>query len=79
MQVKAVCGNTHLGGQDFTENLLKHVIRELENKNVTIPANMKPSLWIECENAKKLLSISKWTSVRFCNGNSQNILSHAYV
>merc|ERR1712043_121308 len=33
-EVKATNGDTHLGGEDFDNNLLDHVLEEFKNKNI---------------------------------------------
>ncbi|XP_052116719.1 heat shock cognate 70 kDa protein-like [Arachis duranensis] len=58
-QVKAFGGNTHLGGKDFNDRMLKHFI-ELFNKknNVDISGNSRAlrRLRSACERAKRVLS-----------------------
>ncbi|XP_020996993.2 heat shock 70 kDa protein 4-like [Arachis duranensis] len=60
-EVKAACGNTHLGGEDFDDRMMKYFIEELEKKNkVDISGDSRAlrRLRNECERAKRTLSSS---------------------
>ncbi|XP_052115971.1 heat shock cognate 70 kDa protein-like isoform X2 [Arachis duranensis] len=60
-EVKAACGNTHLGGEDFDDRMLKYFIEEFEKKNkVDISGDSRAlrRLRNECERAKRTLSSS---------------------
>ena len=54
--VLAINGNTHLGGEDFTNRLFDHVMTEFKNIGVTIPPNDEGEIRARCEAAKKALS-----------------------
>ncbi|GJQ73584.1 putative heat shock-related 70 kDa protein 2 [Trypoxylus dichotomus] len=57
--VRATSGNTHLGGQDFTNNLLKHMMNVCRNKykkDITHNKRAITRLMRECEDAKNKLS-----------------------
>ncbi|GJQ73583.1 putative synaptonemal complex disassembly [Trypoxylus dichotomus] len=58
-RVRATFGNTHLGGQDFSNNLLKHMINICRNKykkDITHNKRAIIRLMRECEEAKTKLS-----------------------
>ena len=59
IQVKATCGNPHLGGEDFDNRLLNFCIKKFkEEEGVDISKNQKSLRRLKnvCENAKKQLS-----------------------
>lgn len=61
LEVKAVAGDTHLGGQDFDNKMVDHLIKEFYRKNkVDIKGNLKATgrLRVACERAKRQLSSS---------------------
>lgn len=69
-QVKAVSGNTHLGGEDFDQKLVVWCIKEFKKKNPHIDENslMKNRKVIgrlksACEKAKKILSTATVTNI----------------
>nr|GEZ32105.1 heat shock cognate 70 kDa protein [Tanacetum cinerariifolium] len=56
MEVKATCGDTHLGGQDFDNQMVNHFVRVFERKHKEdISKNLKAlgRLKVYCERAKK--------------------------
>jgi len=59
-EVKATAGDTHLGGEDFTNRLLDYCIQDFERKNKgqDIRSNKRAMsrLQSECDNAKRTLS-----------------------
>lgn len=60
-EVKATAGDTHLGGEDFDERLLRHLISEFKRKHkVDISENKRSirRLRTACEKAKRVLSSS---------------------
>jgi L1 cell adhesion molecule like protein len=61
-EVKATAGDTHLGGEDFTNRLLEHCIKEFERKNRGADVRKNPRsmkrLQSECDAAKRTLSSS---------------------
>ncbi|KVI03276.1 Heat shock protein 70, conserved site-containing protein [Cynara cardunculus var. scolymus] len=66
IEVKAVAGNTHLGGQDFDNEMLDHFIKEFNRKRkVNINENLKAvgRLRVACEKAKRALSSTIETAI----------------
>ena len=61
LEVLSTNGNSHLGGQDFTNQLLKYVVAELEPKKIEIDDDVVKDLRAKCERAKRLLSNEKLT------------------
>ncbi|OEL13657.1 Heat shock cognate 70 kDa protein [Dichanthelium oligosanthes] len=65
--VKAVAGDTHLGGADFDNEMVKHSIREFIRKHskVDIRNNQKAlrRLRSACERAKRMLSSTTQTTI----------------
>ncbi|KAF5403256.1 Heat shock protein SSB [Paragonimus heterotremus] len=60
-EVKAVAGNTHLGGQDFDQRLLEYVLQTFHSKHGTDVSGDKNTvhrLRSECENTKKQLTVA---------------------
>jgi heat shock 70kDa protein 1/2/6/8 len=65
-EVKAVGGDTHLGGEDFNNKLLDHFLKEIEQKYKIDLSNDKHAiseLLRECEIAKIALSTAKVADV----------------
>ncbi len=65
-EVKATAGDTHLGGEDFDNILMKHFIDEFKRKNkIDISENKRSlrRLKTACERAKRTLSSSNTASV----------------
>eukprot|EP00440_Ansanella_granifera_P025277 gb/GFBE01027452.1/.p1 GENE.gb/GFBE01027452.1/~~gb/GFBE01027452.1/.p1 ORF type:complete len:531 (+),score=185.25 gb/GFBE01027452.1/:1-1593(+) len=66
-EVKATAGDTHLGGEDFTNRLLEHCIKEFERKNrgKDVRKNQRAlrRLQAECDAAKRTLSSSTQATV----------------
>ena len=65
-EVKAVSGNTHLGGEDFDNRLVDYFVKEFEKKykkNITDNARAVRRLRTACERAKRTLSNSNEASV----------------
>ncbi|CAM0878468.1 unnamed protein product [Alopecurus aequalis] len=66
LEVKATAGDSHLGGEDFTNNMVDHFINEFKKKNQKdISGNKKAvrRLRNSCEKAKRMLSSSAQTVV----------------
>jgi heat shock protein 1/8 len=65
-EVKATSGNTHLGGEDFDNCLVSHFVKEFYKKYKkdlsSNPRSMR-RLKNACENAKRTLSSSVYTSI----------------
>lgn len=65
-EVKATAGDTHLGGEDFDELMLKHFILEFKRKHkkdITGSKRAVRRLKTACENAKKTLSAATVASI----------------
>ena len=65
-EVKATAGDTHLGGEDFDNLLMKHFIDEFKRKNKLDITDNKKSLRrlkTACERAKRTLSTSSSASI----------------
>nr|XP_043632967.1 heat shock cognate 70 kDa protein-like [Erigeron canadensis] len=64
--VKAVGGDTHLGGEDFDKLMVDHCVQEYkkkENKNISQNARAMMRLKIACEKAKRDLSSTPQTPI----------------
>ncbi|XP_071695834.1 heat shock cognate 70 kDa protein-like [Rutidosis leptorrhynchoides] len=64
--VKAVGGDTRLGGEDFDEVMVNHCVQEFkkkENKDMSKNAKARMRLKIACERAKRDLSSTTRTSI----------------
>jgi heat shock protein 1/8 len=65
-QVQAVGGDTHLGGEDFDNRMVKHFVEKFKRQHeVDISGNAKAlrRLRTACEKAKRILSSSIETSI----------------
>jgi L1 cell adhesion molecule like protein len=65
-QVKATCGNTHLGGEDIDNRLVNYFVEEIKRKKrLSIIKNPKAlrRLRTACEKAKRTLSFAVVTNV----------------
>jgi len=65
-EVKATHGDTHLGGEDFDNRLVKHFVEEFKRKNKKDIQNNKRALRrlrTACEKAKRTLSSSSQASI----------------
>uniref|UniRef100_A0ACD5XEJ4 Uncharacterized protein n=1 Tax=Avena sativa TaxID=4498 RepID=A0ACD5XEJ4_AVESA len=66
-EVKATAGDTHLGGKDFDDLMVKHFVREFlrKRKRNEIRSNSKAlrRLRTACEKAKRMLSFTTHTTV----------------
>ncbi|KAI3829462.1 hypothetical protein L1987_03587 [Smallanthus sonchifolius] len=66
IQVKAVAGDTHLGGQDFDNEMVDHFIKEFNRKHkCDMKSNTKAvgRLRVACEKAKRALSSTIQTTI----------------
>ncbi|CAL4938757.1 unnamed protein product [Urochloa decumbens] len=65
--VKAIAGDTHLGGTDFDNEMVRHCIREFirKNRNIDIRNNQRAfrRLRTACEKAKRMLSSMAETTI----------------
>ncbi|GES79580.1 heat shock protein HSS1 [Rhizophagus clarus] len=62
LDVIAVAGNNHLGGEDFDNRIVNHFVQEFKNKfNKDLTSNVRAlcRLREQCERAKRILSASK--------------------
>ena len=69
-EVKSTCGNSHLGGNDLDNELIKYCINEFNNTNyIDLSYNKRAinRLKKECESLKILLSASLETSIELAN------------
>ena len=65
-EVKATAGDTHLGGEDFDNNMVQHFVSEFKRKHKTDPSENKRSirrLRTACEKAKRTLSSSAQSTI----------------
>ncbi|XP_031268821.1 heat shock cognate 70 kDa protein 2-like [Pistacia vera] len=65
-QVKAISGDTHLGGEDFDNNLVDHFVKEFRQKykkDVSQKPRALQRLRSACERAKRTLSFTSQTSI----------------
>ena len=65
-EVKATAGNTHLGGEDFDNQVVQHFVEEIRRKlkkDVTQSARAMRRLRTACERAKRTLSTSTSASI----------------
>ncbi|XP_071700795.1 heat shock cognate 70 kDa protein-like [Rutidosis leptorrhynchoides] len=66
ISVKAVGGDTHLGGEDFDKAMVKYCVQEFkrkQKKDITTNAKAMAKLKIACEQAKRDLSSTTQTSI----------------
>nr|GFA61249.1 putative mediator of RNA polymerase II transcription subunit 37c [Tanacetum cinerariifolium] len=66
IEVKASGGDTHLGGEDFDERMVKYLVQEFKRKHkVDISSNLKAlgRLRVSCERAKRILSVASQTTI----------------
>jgi heat shock protein 1/8 len=65
-EVKATAGDTHLGGEDFDNRLVSHVIQEFKRKHKKDPSDNARALRrirTACERAKRTLSSAAQTTI----------------
>ncbi|KAD6120320.1 hypothetical protein E3N88_11591 [Mikania micrantha] len=65
-EVKAVSGDTHLGGEDFDNRMVDHCVSEFKrkwNKDCTRNQRAMGRLRFACEKAKRILSSTTQTSI----------------
>ncbi|GKC18052.1 heat shock cognate 70 kDa protein 2 [Tanacetum coccineum] len=65
-EVKAVGGDTHLGGEDFDNQMVKYFVEEFnrkEGKDITTNPRALGRLRVACERAKRILSSTTFTSI----------------
>ncbi|KAK7389323.1 hypothetical protein VNO78_24221 [Psophocarpus tetragonolobus] len=67
MEVKATVGDSHFGGQDLDNNMVKYCLEEFQRKNrMDISKNPRPLMRLRtaCENAKRMLSSTNKTNIK---------------
>ncbi|RYR60077.1 hypothetical protein Ahy_A04g017167 [Arachis hypogaea] len=65
-EVKATAGDTHLGGEDFDNRMVSHLVQEFKRKNrvdITRDPRALRRLRNECEKAKRTLSHANETTI----------------
>ncbi|XP_057756648.1 heat shock cognate 70 kDa protein-like [Arachis stenosperma] len=66
IEVKATAGDTHLGGEDFDNRMVSHLVQEFIRKNkidITSDPRALRRLRNECEKAKRTLSYANETTI----------------
>ncbi|XP_057755058.1 heat shock 70 kDa protein 18-like [Arachis stenosperma] len=66
IEVKATAGDTHLGGEDFDNRMVSHLVQEFKRKNgvdITGTPRALRRLRNECEKAKRILSHTNETTI----------------
>ncbi|RYR60080.1 hypothetical protein Ahy_A04g017170 [Arachis hypogaea] len=66
IEVKATTGDTHLGGEDFDNRMVSHLVQEFKRKNgvdITGTPRALRRLRNECEKAKRILSHTNETTI----------------
>ena len=66
VEVKATAGDTHLGGEDFDNRLVSHVLQEFKRKHKKDPSDNARALRrirTACERAKRTLSSAAQTTI----------------
>ena len=69
-EVKSTCGNSHLGGEDLDNEIMKYCINEFKNEtNIDLSNNKKAINKLKniCENAKIVLSFAQETILNIEN------------
>ena len=64
-EVKSTNGNTHLGGEDFTNRLLNHAIDEFKGKGIIVTEIKKPKLREQCEIVKRMFTASAHCTIEY--------------
>ena len=84
-EVKATCGNSHLGGEDFDNKLVTWCLKEFKQKNkmIDLEAMMKnkkvlSKLKSACERAKRVLSATISTIIEVDSYMKELILKQHY-
>ncbi|XP_042030079.1 heat shock cognate 70 kDa protein-like [Salvia splendens] len=66
IEMKAIAGDTHLGGQDFDSRMVNHFVKEFERKNgkdISMNPRAVRRLRSSCERAKRMLSSTSQTNI----------------
>ncbi|KEH25733.1 putative Heat shock protein 70 family [Medicago truncatula] len=79
INVKAIAGDTHLGGQDFDNAMVNHFVKEfLRKEKMDISGNPRAlrRLKTACERAKRILSVNTATNIEIdCLNEGKDFLS----
>ncbi|XP_047316207.1 heat shock cognate 70 kDa protein-like [Impatiens glandulifera] len=65
-EVKAIAGDTHLGGEDFDNIMVNHFVQEFKrknNKDISVSPRAMRRLKTACERMKRTLSINSETTI----------------
>ncbi|KAL3825934.1 hypothetical protein ACJIZ3_021963 [Penstemon smallii] len=62
-EVKATSGDTHLGGEDFDNEMVNHFVQRLKRKDISGDQRALRRLKIACERAKRTLSSTAQTTI----------------
>ncbi|KAL3815225.1 hypothetical protein ACJIZ3_016493 [Penstemon smallii] len=62
-KVKATSGDTHLGGEDFDNEMVNHFVQRLKRKGISGDQRSLRRLKIACERAKRTLSSTAQTTI----------------
>ncbi|MFS7957488.1 putative Heat shock protein 70 family [Helianthus anomalus] len=66
IEVKATCGDTHLGGEDFDNKMVKFFVNEFKRKHKEDISNNTKALGrlrVQCERAKRVISTAYQTTI----------------
>ncbi|XP_047983742.1 heat shock cognate 70 kDa protein-like [Salvia hispanica] len=66
IEVKAIAGDTHLGGQDFDSRMVNHFVKEFDRKtgkDISMNIRAIRRLRSACERAKRMLSSTSQTNI----------------
>ncbi|PAV83425.1 hypothetical protein WR25_16137 isoform B [Diploscapter pachys] len=80
--VKSVCGDTHLGGQDFDERIMKYVIEEIKKSNnydMSQQPDLVRRLRRACKEAKRSLSFQMESSCNFSLDTNDNAIVNVKI
>ncbi|KAL5469246.1 hypothetical protein EMCRGX_G030475 [Ephydatia muelleri] len=66
-EVLATHGDTHLGGEDFTNRMLTHVIAEFAAKGIRIPDDKKGKIREQCEKGKRRLIACTYCEIEYAD------------
>lgn len=66
-EVLATNGDTHLGGEDFTNRMYKHVLAEFTAKGITIPDSKKEKIREQCEKGKRRLIVYTYCEIEYAD------------
>lgn len=79
-KVRAIKGDTHLGGEDFDQRLVKHFTEEFQrrfNRDISEDKSLLRALKTECERAKRILSTETQATVTLAGTDLTGTVSRA--